>query len=60
LKVLNETLRQEKNQSYARKLKHAYENMLIFEQDRLKDKEQRQEQKQEATTVKLRGMALNF
>ena len=32
--MLNDQVRTERNTSQARKLKNAYENMLIFEQDR--------------------------
>ena len=36
-------VRQEKNQTQSRKLKAAYENMLVFEEERLIDKEDREQ-----------------
>ena len=45
--MLNERVRCERNTSQTRKLKRAYENMLIFEQDRQRDKQERILQKKE-------------
>lgn len=58
--MLNEQVRSERNTSQARKLKRAYENMLIFEQDRQRDKQERAELQKESEKQKMRGIALNF
>lgn len=41
LEKKNSQLRQEKNKSQARKLKVAYEQMLVFEQERQQEKHER-------------------
>ena len=58
--MLNEQVRNERNTSQARRLKNAYENMLVFENERQRDKKERAVLKQVAETEKMRGMALNF
>lgn len=53
-------VRQEKNQTQSRKLKAAYENMLVFEEERLIDKEDREQLQKQAKSTKMRSMAINY
>ena len=53
-------VKNDKNQTQTRKLKTAYENMLVFEQERLRDKEERAQLQQQVESTKMRDMAINY
>ena len=53
-------VRQEKNQTESRKLKAAYENMLVFEAERQREKLERQNIQTQAEQTRLRGLAVNY
>ena len=56
----SETVRQQKEQNQVRKLKVAYDSMLVYEQDRQQDKQERSVLKVKVQTNKLRDFAVNF
>ena len=49
-----------RNQTYTRKLKQAYDSMLVFEAGRQTEKHAREELADNAKQEKLRNMAVNF
>ena len=53
-------VKHEKNQTESRKLKAAYENMLVFEAERQREKLERQSINAQAEQTRLRGLAVNY
>jgi len=56
----SEAIRRQKNESQARRLKAGYEGMLMFEEQRVKEKKERQALRNLTQQDKLRTMVVNF